>query len=156
MAEILSVSKIVKVCQNAKKTGKAVVLAGGCFDILHPGHTVFLEKAKQVGDMLIVFLESDQKVKQLKGSDRPVHTQKERAQALSALGTVDFVVMLPFIKSNAGYDKLISQIKPDVIAITSKDAGNVHHQRTAELVGAKLQLVTKSIGNYSSSKLLGR
>lgn len=138
-----------------KKQGKVVVLAGGCFDILHPGHVIFLEKAKKTGDILVVFLESDQKVKELKGVNRPVHTQQERAQVLSALRAVDCVVMLPYMKFEAEYDELIAKIKPDVIAATSKDTNNPHYQRSAKLVGAKLKVVTKIIGNYSTSRLLG-
>ena len=62
-----------------------IVLVGGCFDILHLGHVVFLEKAKKEGDVLVVLLESDEKVRFLKGKGRPVHTQSERAEILSAL-----------------------------------------------------------------------
>lgn len=145
MAEIISI----------KKQGKVVVLAGGCFDILHPGHVIFLEKAKKTGDILVVFLESDQKVKELKGANRPVHTQQERARVLSALRAVDCVVMLPYMKFEAEYDELIAKIKPDIIAATSKDTNNPYYQRSAKLVGAKIKVVTKIIGHYSTTRLLG-
>src|SRR3990167_9728836 len=98
MAEILSVGRIAAFSKDLKKQGKVVVLAGGCFDILHPGHVIFLEKAKKTGDILVVLLESDQKVKELKGINRPVHTQIDRAQVLFALRAVDYVVMLPYMK----------------------------------------------------------
>ncbi len=133
--------------------GKKIVLVGGCFDILHPGHVIFLEKAKQAGDILIVLLESDEKVRKLKGINRPVHIQKERAKILSALRSVDYVVMLPFMKKSLDYDQLIAQIKPDVIAATFGDI-NIHHKRIAKKVGAKLKFVTKIIGNHSSSRIL--
>lgn len=133
--------------------GKKIVLVGGCFDVLHPGHVVFLEKAKKEGDILVVLLESDQKVRNLKGLNRPVHTQKERAKVLSALRSVDCVVMLPFIKKEQDYDQLVAQIKPDVIAATFGDI-NTHHQRVAKKVGAKLKFVTKIVGNYSSTRIL--
>lgn len=154
MAKIISVNQISSLSKNLRKSGKKIVLAGGCFDVIHPGHIIFLEKAKLAGDILIVILESDEKIKKLKGINRPVRNQKERAKILSALQAVDYVVMLPFMNKDKEYDQLIMKIKPDVIAATAKDANNAHHQRSAKLSGAKFKLVTKMIGNYSTSKLL--
>ncbi len=90
--------KFIKYLQNKREK---VVLAGGCFDVLHPGHVIFLQKAKKEGDILVVLLESDEKVKRLKGDGRPIHTQEKRAENLSALKVVDFVVLLPFMKENS-------------------------------------------------------
>ncbi|MDP3733538.1 MAG: adenylyltransferase/cytidyltransferase family protein [Candidatus Daviesbacteria bacterium] len=134
--------------------GKKIVLVGGCFDVLHPGHVVFLEKAKKEGDILVVLLECDKKVRQLKGISRPVHNQKERAKVLSALRSVDCVVMLPFMHKEEEYDAIIQKIKPKVIAATSGDCANKFKQRSAKLVKAKLKYVTRLIGNHSSSKIL--
>ncbi|HBQ51076.1 TPA: glycerol-3-phosphate cytidylyltransferase [Candidatus Daviesbacteria bacterium] len=134
--------------------GKKIVLVGGCFDILHPGHVIFLEKAKKEGDLLVVLLESDQKVHELKGLNRPIHTQKARAKVLSALRSVDRVVMLPFMHKEEEYDAIIQKIKPKVIAATSGDYANKFKQRSAKLVGSKLKYVTRLIGNHSSSKIL--
>lgn len=154
MAEIISVGKTLAAVRKLKKQGNKIVLAGGCFDILHPGHIVFLQKAKKAGDILIVLLESDEKVKMLKGVNRPVYNQKERARALSALSVVDYIVMLPVMGNDREYDGLIIGIKPDVIAVTYKDKNLVYHQRSAKLVGAKLKRVTKVIGGYSTSSLI--
>ncbi|MDD5415399.1 MAG: adenylyltransferase/cytidyltransferase family protein [Candidatus Daviesbacteria bacterium] len=155
MAEIISINKIGSLCDWLKKQGKVVVLAGGCFDVLHPGHVIFLEKAKKAGEALIVLLESDEKIKTIKGVNRPVHSQAERAKILSALRPVDYVVLLPFMKNDLEYDSLIKKIKPDIIATTAKN-DNIHHfQRATKLVGAKLKFVTKTIGSYSTSSLIG-
>lgn len=137
------------------------VLVGGCFDVLHPGHLIFLKKAKKCGDKLIVLLESDKKIKLLKGKDRPVQTQKTRAKALKALGFVDEVVNLPFLESEEVYDEVVKKIKPDIIAITKDYPESIHHKRATKLVGAKLKYVTRIIGNYSTtaqltSRLLAR
>ena len=134
--------------------GKRVVLAGGCFDVLHPGHIIFLQKAKKAGDELIVLLESDEKVKKIKGIKRPVHNQKERALMLKALKFVDAVILLPFMESEREYDEWVKKIKPDIIAATLGDPQNHHKKRTAQLVGAKLKYVTKRVGNHSSSRIL--
>lgn len=148
-------TKIITVKKATQIKGK-LVLAGGCFDVLHPGHVIFLEKAKKAGDRLLVLLESDEKIKKLKGERRPVHTQKERARILSALEFVDYIVCLPFMEKEFEYDELISKIKPNIIAATKGDRGIIHKKRIAEKVGAKLVFVTKIIGQYSTSKILGK
>lgn len=152
MSSILKVSEISKWRRSIKGS---ICLVGGCFDILHPGHIIFLEKAKRVGDILVVLLESDQKIKKIKGSNRPIHTQKERAKILSALRYVDFVLMLPFMENIKDYDELILKIKPDVIAV-AKGGQDTHHQRSAKLVGAKLKYVTRMVKNYSTSQILSQ
>lgn len=155
MAKIITVDQIESLSKNLKKQRKTIVLAGGCFDILHPGHVVFLKKAKAAGDSLVVFLESDEKVCQLKGVGRPVHPQSGRAQVLSSLSAVDYVVLLPFLRSDAEYDELVIRLKPDIIAATRKEENISHFLRAAKLSGAKLKFVTKVVGNYSTSKILG-
>lgn len=133
---------------------KKLVLVGGCFDILHPGHLIFLQKAKKVGDTLVVLLESDEKIKKLKGVNRPVHTQKTRAFILKALKFVDRVILLPNMKNDSDYERLVKKIKPDIIAATEGSTDNHLKKRAAQLVGAKFIYVTKMIGNHSSSAIL--
>lgn len=152
MAGILSANTARTLNQKLKRQNRRIVLAGGCFDILHPGHVVFLEKAKKAGDILIVLLESDQTVRALKGSNRPIHSQKDRAKVLSALRAVDYVILLPVMKSNQAYDQLISQIKPDIIAAIIKDSNIAYYQRAAKAVRAQLKLVRR-LGNHSTSSL---
>ena len=156
MAEIVSVEKHSQLSKSLRNMDKVIVLAGGCFDVLHPGHVIFLEKAKRAGDILIVLLESDEKVRKLKGDNRPVQTQEERAKVLSALRSVDYVVMLPFIDQDSEYDNLIGKIRPDIIAATRGDTKVDHHLRLAKITGAKLSYVTEMIRDYSTSKILNR
>lgn len=132
---------------------KKIVLTGGCFDVLHPGHVVFLEKAKKAGDKLIILLESDEKVRMLKGKNRPIHTQKDRVKILRAIRYVDQVISLPFMDNEAEYDKLIAKIKPDIIAATKGYPKN-YHQRAANNARARLKYVTKVVGNYSTTGVL--
>lgn len=156
MNSILPVSQVSQLSKILKKEGQTIVLVGGCFDVLHPGHVIFLEKAKAVGDVLVVLLESDQKIRELKGVSRPVHTQKERAKVLSALRSVDYVVILPFLQKEKEYDQIVAKVSPDIIAATFGDSNIHHHQRSAKLTGAKLKYVTKMIGNHSTSRILDR
>lgn len=139
-----------------KSINKKICLVGGCFDVMHPGHIIFLQKAKKEADVLIVLLESDERIKILKGEKRPVHTQKERALILSALESVDFVLLLPTLENDSDYDRIITTIKPEVIAVTDGDIGIEHKKRVASLVGAKLKKVTKFIGNYSTTNILSK
>lgn len=156
MAKIIGVNQISVYCKNLRKSKKKIVLVGGCFDVLHPGHVGFLAKAKKIGDILIVLLESDQSVRALKGQDRPVHDQKMRAKVLSALAVVDCVLLLPAQTSEQIYDQVVDLIKPDIIAVTRGYANIKYHRRAADKIGAELKFVTGMIGNFSTSRILSR
>lgn len=156
MDKIISAGKISPLAKELKSKNKKIVLVGGCFDILHLGHIIFLEKAKKTGDILLVLLESDQKIKELKGVDRPVHSQTERAKILSAISFVDYIILLPFMTKKSQYNDLVKKIMPDIIAATRAAEGNDYKKRTANLTGAKLVFVTRVIGQYSTTGILTR
>jgi rfaE bifunctional protein nucleotidyltransferase chain/domain len=151
---VITIKEVPNLIRQLKIKKKSIILVGGCFDIIHPGHIIFLEKAKAQGDVLLVLLESDKSVKKIKGARRPYHKQLDRAQLLSALRSVDFVLMLPLFKDNSSYEKLIGKIKPEIICATSGYGDTAHHRRIAKIVGAKFKYVTKKIGNHSSSRIL--
>ena len=90
--------------------GRTVVLANGCFDILHVGHVRYLEAARSAGDALAVALNSDASVRQLKGEGRPVNLQDDRAEILAALACVDFVTIF----DEERVTRLIDQVRPMV------------------------------------------
>jgi D-beta-D-heptose 7-phosphate kinase / D-beta-D-heptose 1-phosphate adenosyltransferase len=94
-----------------KKEGKKVVFTNGCFDILHVGHVKYLQEAKSYGDVLIVGLNSDSSVRELKGPTRPVNVQEDRAYILAALESVDYVVLF----SEETPHELIKNIGPDIL-----------------------------------------
>lgn len=137
-----------------KKNGKKIVLVGGCFDILHWGHIKFLEASKNEGDILVVLLESDGKIKKTKGDKRPINNISKRSAVLSSLSSVDFVIELEGMTKNEEYDKLIVQIKPDVIALTKGDASLEQRIIQAEKVGAKVVEVIDRIEDLSTTRLL--
>lgn len=137
-----------------KKSDKKIVLIGGCFDILHIGHIRFLKEAKSLGDILIVLLESDGNIKKIKGKDRPINSQKVRAEILEALRDVDFVILLPEIMTDKDYDDLVKKIKPDFIAVTKGDSGLPNKKRSAETVGAKVVEVIDLMADYSTNKII--
>lgn len=155
MGKIVRVSQTRKIVLELKNLGKKIVLAGGCFDILHIGHIAFLEKAKKAGDILILLLESDQAIKLLKGKDRPVNNQENRATILSAIEFVDFIVLLPKPYKGGDYDTLVEKISPDVIAVTAGDPNLSEKQSQAKKVDGVLKVVLKKIPEHSTTKLLG-
>ena len=154
MAKIINLEKIQKVCRQLKASGKTLVLAGGCFDVLHFGHIKFLEKAKKEGDVLIVALESNKNIKRLKGRERPIHSQEMRAEMLSALETVDYIVCLPLMENNNDYLELVKRIKPNIIAVTAGDPQLENKKKQAKIVGAKVKIVSPLLKTLSTKEIL--
>lgn len=108
---IKSKEEIVALSDRLKKEGKKVVFTNGCFDILHVGHVKYLQEAKSYGDVLIVGLNSDSSVRELKGPTRPVNNEDDRAYILAALESVDYVVVF----SEETPHDLIKSIAPDIL-----------------------------------------
>ncbi len=152
MDKIINISNLNSRVEKLKKNKKSIVLVGGCFDILHIGHIKFLKEAKNLGDKLFVLLESDKKVKKLKGKNRPIFKQKERAFMLSAISYIDYVVNLPFMKSDKDYDQLVLTIKPDIVAITENDPYLERKKKQVKLVGGEIKVIPMA-QTFSSSKL---
>ena len=100
-----------KTIKDLKSKGKRIVFTNGCFDLLHIGHLRYLEKAKALGDVLVVGINSDTSVRSLKGSERPILPADQRAEILSGLGCVDFVIVFDELDPL----NLISLIQPHVL-----------------------------------------
>ncbi len=94
-----------------KSEGKKIVFTNGCFDLLHVGHIKYLSQAKDLGDILIIGLNSDKSVKKLKGNNRPINSFEDRAKLLAALKSVDLVIMF----EEQTPENLIKEIIPDVL-----------------------------------------
>lgn len=152
MNKIINISQLNNLVTALHRNNKKIVLVGGCFDILHIGHVKFLRQAKSFGDILMIFLESDDKVKKLKGRNRPIFNQRERAQVLTNLIAVDYVILLPEKINDKDYENLVLLIKPSVIAVTENDSCIERKKKQAELAGAALKIVAL-IQTFSSSKL---
>lgn len=149
MNKVIAFKDLSNLIKNLK--GQKVVLVGGCFDILHLGHIRFLKEAKKHG-LVIVALESDETLTKHKGKSRPIHKQIERAEMLSQLETVDYVLLLPYFTTDKEYFDLTKTISPDIIAITQDDPQLFNKQKQAEMVGAKI-IVTPKINTPSTTQL---
>jgi rfaE bifunctional protein nucleotidyltransferase chain/domain len=138
MGKIVGVDEITKISFELKSKGKKIVFTNGCFDILHRGHVEYLSKAKQLGDVLIVGLNSDSSVKMIKGDKRPIVPQEDRAFILSNLSFVDYVVIFD---EPTPYE-LISKIVPDVLVKGSDwSEENVVGKDIVEANGGKVVLI---------------
>lgn len=153
MNKILSINEATKVSKQIKQKSRSIVLAGGCFDILHIGHIQFLKNAKKNGDLLFVLLENDSNVKKLKGRGRPINSQKDRAQILSSTKYVDYVVLLPNMSTDKDYDKLVYELNPDVIAVSQNSPQIIHNLRQAKKINAKILEVVPQIKDFSTTNL---
>ena len=112
MGRRVSLEEAAQVAERCRAQGKRLVLANGCFDLLHVGHVRYLEDAKRLGDGLLGGLNSDASASRLKGAGRPLMSQAERAEIVASLGCVDYVAI--FDEDTA--DRLITRIKPDIHA----------------------------------------
>ena len=110
MGKLIEQSKIEELTNQIKKQGKTIVATNGCFDILHVGHVRYLKKSKEFGDVLIVGLNSDASVRSIKGPNRPINNEFDRAEVLCALNSVDYVVLFD---EDSPRD-LLELIKPNV------------------------------------------
>ncbi|MBI3625840.1 MAG: adenylyltransferase/cytidyltransferase family protein [Candidatus Rokubacteria bacterium] len=112
MARRVSLEEAAEIAARLTAAGKRLVLANGCFDLLHVGHVRYLEGARRLGDALLVAVNSDASVRRLKGPGRPIMPEAERAEIVSALSAVDYVLV--FDDDTA--DALISRLRPAVHA----------------------------------------
>ncbi|MFZ1289369.1 MAG: D-glycero-beta-D-manno-heptose 1-phosphate adenylyltransferase [Melioribacteraceae bacterium] len=108
---LISIDELLIIRKYLKQNNKIVVFTNGCFDILHAGHVDYLTKAKEFGDVLIIGLNSDKSVREIKGKKRPIVTQEERAYILNNLKCVDYVVLF----DEPTPKQLIEKIIPDVL-----------------------------------------
>ncbi len=122
---------------------KVKVLVGGCFDILHYGHIHFLKKAKELGDYLIVALESDKSVRKMKGEKRPIHGQFQRREMLESLSCIDQVIILADDMKDSDYNKLVKLLDPQIIAVTAGDPILKKKQKQAKAIKAKVAVIPK-------------
>ena len=110
MGQVIKREDITKLVADLKAHGKTIVTTNGCFDILHVGHVRYLQATKAFADVMIVCLNSDVSVKKIKGPDRPINNENDRAEILCALECVDYVVLF----DESSPVDLLCEIKPDV------------------------------------------
>ena len=149
---VLTLEEAILRFGREKRNGRRVVFTNGCFDLLHPGHIRSLELARALGDMLIVGLNSDASVRQLKGKGRPVITERERAEILAALECVDAVVIF----DDRTPREMITGLLPDVLVKGGDSPGDqIVGREEVEAAGGRVVSVPVVPG-YSTSAILER
>ncbi len=154
MKKVIDLSTLAKRSVELRNAGKKLVATNGCFDLLHVGHVRYLRKARALGDALVIGLNGDASVRQLKGAGRPINNEQDRAEILAALECVDHVVIFPderatkFLEAAApaiyvkGGDYTIDRLNPEERAVL-------------ERLGAKIEIVPLEPG-YSTTKIVGQ
>jgi rfaE bifunctional protein nucleotidyltransferase chain/domain len=153
--KVLSWDELRDVRDRLRREGKVVVSTNGCFDLLHVGHVRYLQQARALGDVLIVGLNSDASVQALKGRQRSLVAQDDRAEVLAALACVDYVVIFDELTPNY----LISVLQPDVHCKGGDyAAGRGKPMPEAEIVkqyGGRVEILPLQAG-YSTTHLIER
>ena len=108
---VLDISQLSSIVNSLKQAGKRIVFTNGCFDIIHVGHVRYLKEARSLGDVLVVGLNSDESVRAIKGMNRPIVPQGERAEVLSSLRDVDYVVIF----NEPDPYNTIAAVRPDIL-----------------------------------------
>ena len=112
MGKVKSREELIEIVKKHQAQGRRVVLANGCFDLLHGGHISYLESAKSVGDILIVAINSDASIKKIKGEKRPILPESERLEILEAIEYIDYLLVF----DEPSVDNLLRQLKPNIHA----------------------------------------
>jgi len=150
-------TKIINLSQFHPPPNKTIVLVTGVFDVLHSEHQKFLIKAKQQGDILLIGLESDIRVKQLKGSHRPINPINIRLKNLADLNITDYVFSLPQkFNLKKDHQNLIKQIKPHILAISSRTPNQPLKKKILEKYGGKIKVVLPHNPKVSTTRLIHR
>ena len=146
--KVRSLASVVAFVRDEKKKGKRIVTTNGCFDILHVGHVRSLTAAKALGDVLVVGINSDASVRALKGKDRPVVSERERAEIVASLKPVDAV----FIFGEQDPRKWLAKVKPDFHAKGSdRKMDEIIEKDIVERGGGKIVLLSLRKGKSTTN-----
>ena len=150
MRKVLSLAEAVAFAEQRRHDGKTIVFTNGVFDLLHPGHVRYLQDARREGDALIVAVNSDRSVRTIKGPERPINPDHERAEVVAALACVDAVVIF----DEDDPHEIVNRLRPDVLvkgADWARDA--IVGRETVERRGGRVVRIPLAEG-YSSSAII--
>jgi len=149
---ILGRERLIEHIQTARAKGACIVLANGCFDVLHVGHVRYLEAAKALGDVLIVGINSDEQTRRLKGAGRPLIPQDQRAEIIASVEAVDFVTIF----DEPTVTELLLTLKPDIHAKgTDYTEDSVPERDVVRSFGGRVAIVGDP-KDHSSSEMIER
>jgi D-glycero-beta-D-manno-heptose 1-phosphate adenylyltransferase len=153
-SKILTLDQLAAESGQLRSEGKRVIATNGCFDILHVGHVRYLAAARKLGDVLVVGLNGDDSVRQLKGEGRPVNGERDRAEVLAALESVDYVTIFPKKRAT----NFLRAAQPAVYAKGgdyTADTLDPEERAVLDEFGTRIEIIPFERG-YSTSELLTR
>ena len=152
MGKIVSQEELIEIATREKRAGHRVVFTNGCFDLLHPGHVRCLAEARALGDLLIVAVNSDRSVRTIKGPERPLVPEQDRAEVLASLASVDYVTIF----DEPTPRELISRVLPSLLVKGADWApGEIVGREEVEAAGGRVVPIPLAPG-YSTTKLVER
>jgi rfaE bifunctional protein nucleotidyltransferase chain/domain len=150
LSRIVGRSDLIARVETEKRSGKRIVFANGCFDVLHVGHVRYLEAAKSLGDLLIVGVNSDEQARRLKGEGRPLQPQDQRAEIIASIAAVDLVTIF----SEPTVTELLLALKPDIHAKgTDYTEDSVPERNVVRSFGGRVAIVGDP-KDHSSSEMI--
>ena len=150
--KIVSIEALREARKVLRAAGKKLVFTNGCFDILHVGHVRYLARARELGDALLVAINSDHSVRELKGAGRPIMNEEERAEMLSALSAVDYVTVFDDLSPR----NLIAEILPDVLVKGGDyELDEIHGRAEVEAAGGRV-LALPFVEGASTTSIIDR
>ena len=152
--KIVQLEQLSTRCEKLRSAGKKIVATNGCFDLLHVGHVRYLQGARALGDLLVVGLNGDRSVHELKGTGRPIATQNDRAEILAAMECVDLIAIFPEIRAT----KFLAAVRPAVyVKGGDYTSGTLDEEEGTILkeTKAEIRLIPFETG-YSTSGLIER
>ena len=152
--KIVELEELSNRCEKLRSAGKKIVATNGCFDLLHVGHVRYLQAARALGDLLVVGLNGDRSVRELKGAGRPITTQSDRAEILAALACVDLVTIFPEIRAA----KFLAAVRPAVYVKGGDYTPRTLNEEELTIlkeIEAAIRLIPLETG-YSTSGLIER
>jgi rfaE bifunctional protein nucleotidyltransferase chain/domain len=150
--KIIDVEALAARARELRAAGKKLVFTNGCFDLLHVGHVRYLRAARALGDALVVGVNGDRSVQELKGPGRPINQERDRAEVLAGLECVDFVTIFPDVRAT----RLLEMVQPAVYAKGgdyTADTLNAQERAALKKIGAEIRIIPFEKG-YSTSGLL--
>jgi D-glycero-beta-D-manno-heptose 1-phosphate adenylyltransferase len=152
--KIISLDELPERAGALRAAGKRIVVTNGCFDLLHVGHVRYLKAARSLGDILIVGVNGDRSIRELKGDGRPLNNEEDRAEVVASLDSVDLVAIFPELRAT----RFIELAKPDVYVKGGDydiESLNSEERAALEKIGAKIDIVPFE-KEYSTSNLISR
>ena len=153
-SKVLTLAQAARWAANARRRRRRIVATNGCFDLLHFGHVSYLQRASKLGDLLVVGLNADESVHQIKGSARPLVAEKYRAAVLAALECIDAVVIFPEKRAH----RFLATVQPDVYVKGGDyrpDTLDPRERAVLTAIGAKVRILP-FVRGFSTTKLIER